>query len=390
MHAYLYDAVRTPRAKARPDGTLAAIAPQELVRQQIAALDERCDGISRRADQLILGCVGQIGAQGGNIALHAKLHAALPAATAAYTINNYCVSGLSAIGLAAGAVASGAADRVLAGGVECMSRVPFMGDQAAYYTDSTLPAASRFIPVALAADLLATRENIGRAALDTVAAISHRRAATAGAPAASLIPVRGPDGALALDRDDCVRAATSPETLTSLQPAFGALAKQYRDALAGTAVEPIHTIAHAPPMVDGAALAVVGGAPTAGGARPRARILAYAEAGGDPRASLLAGFAAMEVALRRAGLDLRRMDRIEFMEAFAVVPALLLRNDDVDPAKVNVAGGHLARGHALGATGAILVSTLLDVLERDGGALGLVVATGASGIGAAVVLERTA
>ncbi len=171
-----------------------------------------------------------------------------------------------------------------------------------------------------------------------------------------------------------------------MPPSFAALAEQYADALDGP-IDHRHTIGHAPPICDGAGLALIGGAPSAGG-RPRARILGYAESGGDPHASLLAGFSAMDKVLQRTGLTLADMDRIEFMEAFAVTIAKFLRDRPVDPGKVNVAGGHIARGHPMGASGAILLSTLLDVLDASNGRLGLVVCSGAAGVGAAMVVER--
>ena len=386
--AYLIDAVRSPRGKARADGGLAQLAPQELVRQLFAGLDGRLDGVARNAEALLLGCVGQIGAQGGNIALVSKLHSGLPDATAAYTLNNYCVSSLTAIGQAASMVATRQAQSVLAGGVEMMSRVPFMADKADYYSDPTMPARSRYIPVALAADRLAEDEKIDRAMLDARALESQQRAAAAEANKAftrSRIAITRNDGEIALAADECVRPQTTAASLAAMQPAFAELAAPYKDAL-GRTVDHRHTIAHAPPVCDGASLALVG--PMNGSTRPRARIVSYAECGGDPYASLLAGFGAMDRALAQAGMKLSDVDCIEFMEAFAVTIAKFLRDRDVDPERVNVTGGHLAKGHPMGASGGILLSTLLDALEARGGATGLVVASGATGIGAAMVVER--
>ena len=300
------------------------------------------------------------------------------------TLNNYCVSGLTAIGHVAARVSSGELDRALAGGVEMMSRVPFLGDQASYYTDSSFPKRTRFIPVVLAADRLAQAEGVSREELDAVALTSQQRAASAErtpALVASRVPLNG------LAHDECIRPQTTAESLRAMAPSFVALSEQYRDALDGP-VDHRHTIGHAPPICDGAALALVGGAPSKDGPRPRARIVAYAEAGGDPHASLLAGFTAMERVLRRARRSLADMDRIEFMEAFGVTIAKFLRDHPVDPEKVNVGGGHIARGHPMGASGAILLSTLLDALDAADGRLGLVVCSGASGVGAAMVVER--
>jgi acetyl-CoA C-acetyltransferase/acetyl-CoA acyltransferase len=382
--AYLFDVVRAPRGKARADGGLAPLKPQELVRQLCAALDTRLDDEAcGRTEALLLGCVGQIGAQGGNIALVSKLHSGLPDTAAAFTLNNYCVSALTAIGQAAAMVDSGQVRTALAGGVEMMSRVPFMADGADYYTDATMPARSRYIPVALAADRLAQAEGIDRATLDACALRSQQRAALAETSAAltrSRIPIARPDGTT-LAVEECIRPQTTAASLAAMQPAFVELANSYAAAL-GRAIDHRHTIAHAPPICDGASLALVGGKSSS--RRPRA----YAECGGDPYASLLAGIGAMDRVLNQAGMQLRDVDCIEFMEAFAVTIAKFLRDREVDPERVNVAGGHLAKGHPMGASGGILLSTLLDVLEARGGTTGLVVASGAAGVGAAMLIER--
>lgn len=380
MSALIVDAVRTPRGKARPDGGLVQQTPHGLVAHLVDALDARV-GEARRVDQLTLGCVGQVGAQGGHIGMVAKLAADLPDGVVTHTINNYCASGLSAIGQAAAAIAAGQAERVLAGGIEMMSRVPFMADAADYYTAEEFAPLRRYVPVAVAADLLAESEGITRAELDAVALTSQARAVAAeGRPAllASRIAIGG------LAHDEAVRATTA-EKLAALPSAFGQMAAGYAGALEGRSIDHRHTVGHAPPMADGAGLALV-----ARDGPARARVLAYAEAGGDPRRSLLAGFTAMDKALAQAGLSLADIDRIEFMEAFAVVIAKFLRDTDADPDRVNVGGGHLAKGHPMGATGAILLSTLLDALDESEGTYGLVVATGAQGVGAAMVVERLA
>ena len=386
--AYLFDVVRSPRGKARADGGLAPLKPQELVRQLCASLDTRLDDeVCGRAETLLLGCVGQIGAQGGNIALVSKLHSGLSDTASAYTLNNYCVSALTAIGQAASMVNSGQVRSALAGGVEMMSRVPFMADAADYYTDATMPARSRYVPVALAADRLAQDEGIERATLDACALQSQQRAAAAetnGALTRSRIPMARPDGS-SLAVEECIRPQTTAASLAAMQPAFAELANSYAAAL-GRTIDHRHTIAHAPPICDGASLALVGAKSSL--RRPRARIVAYAECGGDPYASLLAGIGAMDRVLKQAGMELRDVDCIEFMEAFAVTIAKFLRDRDVDPERVNIAGGHLAKGHPMGASGGILLSTLLDVLEARGGTTGLVVASGAAGVGAAMLIER--
>ena len=380
---YLYDAVRTPRGKARPDGGLAALSPQELVRSQAAALAARCGDIVATPDALLLGCVTQAGAQGGHIALVSKLHAGLPDSTAAHSINNYCASGLSAIGQAVAKVASGEATHILAGGVESMSASQFLGDRADFYANDALPPRARFVPPVLGADRLAHAEGIARGELDAVALDSQQKAGAAENDAA-LQASRIATGTLT--GEECIRPQTSVESLAAAPPAFGELQAQYAGALEGATFDPLHSIAHAPPICDGAGLALVGGEGL--GPSPRARVIAFAERGGDPAASLTAGFAAMDKVLARAGLTLDDMDRIEFMEAFAVTIAKFLRDRGADPARVNVSGGHLAKGHPMGASGAILTSTLLDALDACGGRYGLVVLTGAMGVGAAMIVER--
>ena len=379
MPAYIRDAVRSPRGKARPDGGLASLKPHELVGGLIDALDERTGGVARTADGLILGAVGQVGAQGGNVALVSKLHAGLLDAAFAWSLNNYCVSGLTAIGQAARLVEA-TQDAILAGGVEMMSRVPFMGDKADYYEDASFPPRTRYIPVVLAADRLAEDLGVTREDMDAAALMSQQRTATAeGTPLVkSRIPLNG------LDREEAARASTTAESLAAMPAAFGALSQQYAEALEGRTIDHRHTVAHAPPMTDGAGLALVSGERTGA----RARIVAYAEAGGDPAASLTAGFTAMDQALETAGLTLDDMDRVEFMEDFAVTIVRFLRERSVDPDKVNVGGGHLAKGHPMGATGAILLSSLLDALDACEGRYGLVAAAGAQGVGSAMIVER--
>ena len=382
MPAYILDAVRTPRAKARPDGGLASLKPQDLVAGLVEAVESRGHP-ARKAEGLYLGSVGQIGAQGGHIALVSKLKAGLADSAFAISLNNYCVSSLTAVGQAAAQVAAGNADLVLAGGVEMMSRVPFMADRADYYSDATFEPRARYIPVAVAADRLADEIGIDREALDAVALMSQHRAAAAEGTAlvASRIAMNG------LDRDEAVRGlATTAEGLAAMPAAFQPMAEPYADALEGQSFEYRHTIAHAPPMSDGASMALVSSSPEGA----RARIVAAVEIGGDPHASLTAGFDAMDRALAKAGLTLQDMDRIEFMEAFAVTIAKLLRDYPIDHDRVNVGGGHLAKGHPMGASGVILLSSLLDALDACEGRHGLVVVAGAQGVGSAMVVERMA
>lgn len=396
----LYDAVRTPRGKGRPGGALSSLTPHELVGQLVAALRSRSGETALASTtSLTLGCVGQVGAQGGHLALVSKLHAGLPTEMTSRTINNFCVSGLTATRLAAQEAAATGDDRLrLAGGVEMMSNVPFLGDNAHYYADPETARALRYVPVPLSADLMATMEGFSREDLDTVTLRSHQRAARAWdyGPLDEVIPVHGADGAVLLSRDESVRPETSMETLSRLDPAFAATgAEGFDDIMLSarpelTAIQHLHTVAHCPPIADGAALVLLGSrqAGMAAGLRPRAVIRAITEAAADPVLQLTAGFAAMETALAKAGLTLDQMDRIEFMEAFAATPVKFERDYAPDLDKVNPEGGHLAMGHPMGASGGILLATLLSGLERQGGTLGLAVLHGGSGVGAAVVIER--
>lgn len=399
-HTYIYDAVRSPRGKAKEDGGLAHLKPHELTGQLIHALAARngTDAVSHAAS-LTLGCVGQVGAQGGHIALVTRLHAGLPDSVRALTINNYCVSGLTAVGMAASeALASGDDALRLAGGVEMMSAVPFMGDKAHYYADRETAAALRYVPVALSADLMATMEGYTKADLDAVTARSHNRAAAAWEKGGldEIIPVTGEDRQVTLTHDESVRAGMSVEKLAGFGPAFAEMGAAGFDSVMLKArpelneINHVHSVANCPPVCDGAALALIGSeaAGERAGIKPKARIRAFTEAAGDPVLQLTAGFAAMDQLLARTGLTLADFDRIEFMEAFAATPVKFERDYAPDMDKVNPEGGHLAMGHPMGASGAILLATMAAGLERSGGTLGLIVAHGGSGVGSAMVVER--
>ncbi|KPP82559.1 MAG: acetyl-CoA C-acetyltransferase [Oceanicaulis sp. HLUCCA04] len=399
-HTYIYDAVRSPRGKAKEDGGLARLKPHALTGQLIDALSLRngADPV-KGAASLTLGCVGQVGAQGGHLALVTRLHAGLPDAMRALTINNYCVSGLTAVGMAASeAMASGDDALRLAGGVEMMSAVPFMGDKAHYYADPKTASALRYVPVALSADLMATMEGYTKADLDAVTARSHQRATAAWEKGGmdEIIAIQNDDGSSALTHDESVRAGMNVEGLARFGPAFGEMGAAGFDAVMLkarpelTEINHVHSVANCPPVCDGAALALVGSkaAGEAAGLQPKARIRAFTEATGDPVLQLTAGFTAMDQLLARTGLKLSDFDRIEFMEAFAATPVKFERDYAPDMDKVNPEGGHLAMGHPMGASGAILLATMVAGLERSGGTLGLIVAHGGSGVGSAMVIER--
>jgi acetyl-CoA C-acetyltransferase len=400
MPVYIFDAVRTPRGKGRPDGSLSKVTPSQLVGQLVRALEARNgrDAI-HAAEHFTLGCVTQMAVQGGHIALASRIQAGLPDTMAALTINNFCVSGLSALADAARRVASGQADLVLAGGVESMSQVEFLADKADYYADMALAGAMGWAPVGVAADLLATEAGLTREDLDAAVLRSHRRAAAAwaeGRYAGRGVPVTAADGSVALDRDENIRNFGDGAALARFGPVFAPMGAQgFDDILLAhkpdiPQVQHLHTVPHCPPISDGAALLLLGtlDAGRKLGLTPVAKIRSVAENADDRVMQLTAGYAAMDRALERAGLALNDVGAVEFMEAFAAVPVLFERNYQPDPARVNPNGGHLAMGHPMGATGAILATSLLDDMTQLDAETGLVVATGGVGVGAAMVLER--
>ena len=400
MDVFIFDAVRTPRGRGTPRGSLAGVPPAELVVQLVRALEARHGKTAvATAEHFALGCVTEVGAQGGHLALTTRIAAGLPETLPCLTMNNFCVSGMSAVMQAARRVAVGEAGLALAGGVESMSQVAFLADHAPYYDDMALASRLGWAPVGLAADLMAAREGIDRAALDAVTARSHARATAAWADGCfdqNVIAVTRADGSVALGRDENIRDLEDGAVLAASRLAFDqigaagfdAIILEQRPELA--ALPHVHTIAHCPPISDGAGLVMVGSAEAgrAAGLTPAARIRSMAETADDHVLQLTAGFGALDLALRRAGCALADMGAIEFMEAFAAAPVKFERDYQPDPERVNVNGGHLAMGHPMGASGAILIGTLLDAMRRLDAGLGVVAATGGVGVGAALVLER--
>ncbi|MFK7956001.1 MAG: acetyl-CoA C-acyltransferase [Lysobacterales bacterium] len=404
--AYIFDAVRTPRGKgvaARKDksaGALNGVMPHELVSQLVAALIRRNgEGLSSEIDQLRLGCVGQVDSQGGHVALVSRIAADLPTSVVPKTLNNYCVSGLTSVIESASWTSAGGQGMALAGGVEMVSRVPFQADRAAYYCDPEVAKNLCWLAPAMGAELIATQKGYVKADLDAVTLRSHQRAAAAweaGAYDSSVIPVRDSEGQVLLQRDESIRGTMNMDDLSRLQPAFVALGQSGQDQIALEhfsaldKVDHVHSVANCPPMADGAALLVTGDLESGkqAGMNPRARIRATAETAGDPILQFGAGFAAMEQVLKRSGLTLGDLHRIEFMEAFAAVPLHFERHYNADLSRTNVYGGHLAMGHPMGASGAILLTTALNALEQSDGELAMVVTLAGGGIGAAVIIER--
>ncbi len=403
---FIYEALRTPRGKGvaardgKPGGALSHITPQELVAQLLTALKARTDECAiTAASRLILGCVGQVGTQGGHMALISRLHANLPDHMATKTLNNFCVSGLTAVGDAALWSRWDEASLSLAGGVEMVSQVPFQADEATYYNDPRMMAALPWAPPVIGAEVLATLEGISKEELSDITVASHHKAEHAwknGHYDRGVVPIKNSDGTTALAHDELIRAQCSKDKIHAAPPAFSKLGAMGFDQQAVerfpalTEVAHVHNRYHCPGMADAAALAVLGSkrAGEAHGLTPKARILAYAEASNDPVLQFSGGTTAMEQALAAAGLTLEDIDLLEVMEAFAAVSSFFTRKYAVDPARINVNGGNLAMGHPMGASGAILLTTALHELHRRGQNRALIVCHAGSGIGNAMIIER--
>lgn len=399
--ALIYEAVRTPRGRGRSNGSLHTIKPVDLV---VGLIDEtlgRYDGFDpSRIDDVVLGCVSPVGDQGMDIAKTAALKAGLPDTVAGVQLNRFCASGLEAINVAAQKVASGWEDLVLAGGVESMSRVPMGSDGGAWAMDPETNYETEFVPQGIGADLIATVEGFTREDVDTYAARSQERAALAedeGRFKKSVVPVLDPSGLTVLDHEEHVRRGTTVETLGGLRPAFDVIGDMGGfDAVALQKyhwierIDHVHTGGNSSGIVDGASLLTIGNEKIGSelGLTPRARILATAVSGADPTIMLTGPAPASKKALAKAGLSVDDLDLVEINEAFAAVVLRFVRDMDLDLDKVNVNGGAIAMGHPLGATGGMIMGTLIDELERTGGRYGLATLCVGAGMGIATVIER--
>jgi len=397
--AFIYDHVRTPRGKGKKDGSLHQASPAWLLRGLLQSLRSRLSLDTARVDDLVLGCVTPIGEQGADIARTAVLDAGWDERVAGVTLSRFCASGLEAVNLAAAKVASGFEDMVVAGGVESMSRWPMGSDGGAWFMDPRVNQALGFIPQGVSADLIATLEGFTREALDAYALRSHQRAAAARAAGhfrRSLVPVHDIAGLPMLAEDETVRADASLEAMAKLPPSFATLGSMGFDATAlrrYTTVEEISHVHHAgnaSGIVDGAALMLLGSraAGERAGLRPRARVRAAAVVGSEPTIMLTGPTPACRKALAKAGLAAADIDLWEINEAFAAVPMKTARDLGVPLERVNVNGGAIALGHPLGATGCILLGTLLDELERRELALGCATLCVGGGMGIATIIER--
>jgi acetyl-CoA C-acetyltransferase len=397
--AFIYDHVRTPRGKGKKDGGLHQATPVWLLRTLFQAMQQRLALDTALVDDVVLGCVTPVGEQGADIARTAVLDAQWAQTVAGVTQSRFCASGLESVNLAAAKVKSGWEDLVVAGGVESMSRWPMGSDGGAWVLDPRVNQTLGFAPQGIGADLIATLEGWGREDVDAFALRSHQRAAVARADgrfARSVVPVHDIAGLPMLDHDETIRADASAQAMASLKPSFAAMGQMGFDATVlrkYTTVEQVNHVHHAgnsSGIVDGAALMLVGSKAggQAAGLKPRARIRAAAVIGSEPSIMLTGPTPACRKALAKAGMSAQDVDLWEINEAFAVVPMKTARDLGLDMDRVNVNGGSIAMGHPLGATGCILLGTLLDELERRDLATGAVTLCVGGGMGIATIIER--
>ena len=398
--ALVFDAIRTPRGKGKFNGSLHGTKPVDLVvglMHETLVRNEKLD--PSLVDDVVLGCVTPVGDQGGDIAKTAAIKAGLPDTVAGVQINRFCASGLEAVNMAAQKVASGFEDLVFAGGVESMSRVPMGTDGGAWAMDPETNYDTGFVPQGIGADLIATVEGFTRDDVDAFAVRSQERAAHAreqGYFSDSVIPVTDLNGQVVLAQDEFIRPGTTVATLSGLKPSFAGIGDMGGfDAVAlqkyhwVEKIEHVHHAGNSSGIVDGAALVTIGNAAIGErlGLTPKARIVATALSGADPTIMLTGPGPASRKALAKAGLQASDMDLIEINEAFAAVALRLVRDLDVDMEKVNVNGGAIAMGHPLGATGAMILGTIIDELHRTGGRYGLCTLCVGGGMGIATIVE---
>ena len=400
METLIYDHVRTPRGKGKPDGSLHEVTPVWLASRPLAALKARNQLDTVAIDDVVMGFVMPVGEQGGNIARMAVLQADFDQQVPALQINRYCGSGLEAVAFAASKVMAGQADLAIGAGVEMMSRVPMGADGGAWAQDPQVSAKTYFVMQGISADLLSSLRGHSRNDLDAYSAESHRRAHrawTEGRFDGAVIPVQDFLGLTLLSKDETIRPDTSTESLSNLKPAFTDMGEKYGyDSVAMQRypqVEKIHHIHHAgnsSGIVDGAAAVLVGNAQigTQLGLKPRARIRSFAAIGSEPTLMLDGPSFAARKALARAGMQASDIDLWELNEAFASVVLTMMEELNIPHDRMNVNGGAIAMGHPLGATGAMILGTALDELERTGKQTALISLCVAAGMGSAMIIER--
>jgi acetyl-CoA C-acetyltransferase len=397
--AYIYDAVRTPRGKGKKDGSLHEITSLSLAVQALEALRDRNSLDTGHVEDVVLGCVAPIGEQGADIARTAVLTAGYAETTAGVQINRFCASGLEACNMAAAKVMSGEALMAVGGGVEAMSRVPMGSDGGAWPVDPSSAFPTYFVPQGVSADMIATKWGFSRNDVDAYAVESHKRAAKSWAEGRfknSVVPVKDQLGLVRLDHDETIRPNTDMQSLGGLNPSFAAMGQMAFDAVINQRypeverVEHVHTPGNSSGIVDGAAAVLFGSkeAGAATGLKPRARVKGMASIGSEPSIMLTGPSYATEKLLKRLGMSVSDIDLYELNEAFAAVVLRYMQALDIPHDKINVCGGAIAMGHPLGATGAMILGTVLDELERTGKGTALVTLCVGGGMATATVIER--
>jgi acetyl-CoA C-acetyltransferase len=398
--AFIYDHVRTPRGRGKADGSLHEVTALNLAAQALAAVKERNKLDPALVDDVVLGCVDPIGEAGGDIARAAALLAGYGNSVPGVQINRFCASGLDAVNFAAAEIMSGQHDMTVGGGVESMSRVGIGASGGAWPMDPSLAIKSYFMPQGISADLIATKYGFSRDDCDEFAVESQQRAAAAweeGRFARSVLAVKDVNGLTLLAKDEHMRPATTMQSLAQLKPSFvqmgeaggfDAVAVQAHPEI--EAVNHVHHAGNSSGIVDGAAAVLIGNreAGQKAGLKPRVRVRAFANIGSEPAIMLTGPVDVTEKVLRKAGMTLADIDLIEINEAFASVVLRYLQAFDLDPLKVNVNGGAIAMGHPLGATGAMILGTVIDELERRSLSTALVTLCIGAGMGTATIVER--
>ena len=399
--AFIYDAVRTPRGKGKQSGSLHEITALSLATQTLQAVRDRNGLDTGLVDDVVLGCVAPVGEQGSDIARIAVLNADYAETTAGVQINRFCASGLEAFNMAAAKVISGEADLAIGGGVESMSRVPMGSDGGAWASDPSIAIKTHFVPQGIGADTIATKYGFSRDDVDAYALASQQRAATAWAEgrfARSIVPVKDQMGAILLDHDEHMRPETTMQSLGALEPSFlgqgtqmpgfDAVIQQRYPEL--ERINHVHHAGNSSGIVDGASAVLVGSRKMAKatGLKPRARVLAMASIGSEPSIMLTGPEFVARKALKKAGMEVGDIDLYELNEAFASVVLRFMQALDIPHDKINVNGGAIAMGHPLGATGGMILGTVLDELERTGKETALVTLCVGAGMGTATIIQR--
>jgi acetyl-CoA C-acetyltransferase len=399
--AFIYDAVRTPRGKGRKDGSLHEVTPVRLAVTALQAVRDRNNLDSHLVDDVVLGCVMPVGEQGANIARTAAVMAGYAETVAGVSVNRFCASGLEATNMAAAQVMAGQSQAVIGGGVESMSRVPMGSDGGAWPTDPAVAIPMYFVPQGISADVIATKYGLSRDDVDSYAVESQKRAKHAwdsGYFKKSIVPVKDQNGLELLGHDEFMRPTTTMQTLAALEPSFkmqgetmpgfdGVALQRYPEI---EKVNHVHHAGNSSGIVDGASAVLVGSKEFGerAGLKPRARIRAFASIGSEPTIMLSGPAPASEKALKRAGMSVKDIDLYELNEAFAAVVLRYMQALRIAHDKINVNGGAIAMGHPLGATGGMILGTLLDEMERRGLSTGLATLCIGAGMGTATIIER--